>query len=260
MCPQLILHWHAVGLGSWLGRHATGPERRLAQVQLGHADLAIVLAPELAGDAAVLQPQHIAVVANGISDPCSFAVAVPPRTSHCEILFLGLGSAEKGLRRTVEAVALLNDRAPDQWRLTFAGDFATPADATHFNRHATAAPAVFRRVGFADATQKRTLFAATDIFCFPSAYPHEGQPLTLVEAMAHDVRIVTTRWRAIPGMLPATSVWFTDSAEPAAVAASLDAARAAPLPGGALRRHYLAHFTRERHLTTLRSALLSIGS
>src|SRR6185503_2192565 len=106
--------------------------------------------------------------------------------------------------------------------------------------------------------QKRALFAAADVFCFPTAYAHEGQPLALVEALAHDVPIVTTRWRAIPGMLPAEHVWFVEHGCPAQIADALLAAQVAPRPNGALRRHYLAHFTPAAHLATLRAALRSI--
>lgn len=257
-CPRLVLHWHAVGLGAWLTQHATPAERRLARRWLGSADLALVLAPELAADAAVLASRRTVVVANGIADPGPSPTPVGAATAPCAVLFIGLGSREKGLRDTVEAVAQLHARDPGAWRLTFAGSFATEEDARHFNHHAATARGAFHQAGFVDDAQKRTLFADADIFCFPSSYPHEGQPLTLIEALAHDVKIVTTRWRAIPGMLPASSVWFTPAGQPATLAATLATARAAPPPDGALRRHFLVHFMREHHLTALHRALLSI--
>jgi glycosyltransferase involved in cell wall biosynthesis len=258
-CPRLVLHWHAVGLGAWLAQRATAAERRLAQRHLGRADLALVLAPELLADAAEFTPHRTAIVPNGLPDPGPPAARHRQPGSPCEILFLGLGSHEKGLHDTVEAVTQLHGRTPGAWRLTFAGGFATAEDERHFKLHAAAAGGAIRHTGFADDTGKRMLFAAADIFCFPTSYPHEGQPLTLIEALAHDVKIVTTRWRAIPGMLARDHVWFTAPKAPGALAATLEVARAAPPPCGALRRHFLAHFTREHHFAALRQALESLA-
>ena len=69
------------------------------------------------------------------------------------------------------------------------------------------------------------------------------------------VRIVTTRWRAIPAMLPAQHVWFANSGDPKALADALAAAARAPSPEGALRSHYREHFTPERHIAELTAAL-----
>jgi glycosyltransferase involved in cell wall biosynthesis len=263
---QLVLHWHAVGLGSWLATSATPPERWLARALLGGANLAIVLAPELTADAQLLRPQRIAVVPNGISDTAgdlhgrnARATSQPPNRS-TEVLFLGLGSREKGLFDTLTAVAIANRRTPGAFRLTVAGDFASAADEAAFrSQAATLGPEIIRHVGFAEPAQKHALFAAADVFCFPTHYAHEGQPLALIEALAHDVPIITTRWRAIPSMLPAEHVWFVDPGRPDQLAAALLATRAAPRPLGQLRAHYLARFTRERHLAVLAEALTAAG-
>lgn len=253
----LVLHWHAVGLGHWLVAHATPPERWLTHRLLGRAALALVLAPELAHDAQVLAPRRTLVVPNSVADP-------GPATAHapggpCRVLFLGQVSRAKGLFDTLEAMGLAAARAPGAFSLTIAGGFADPAEAQAFAaRTASLPPGLVTLLGPVDETRKHALFAAADVFCFPTSYPHEGQPLTLLEALAHDVPIVTTRWRAIPGMLPAEHVWFVASGQAEQLADALHAARRAGPAAGALRRHYLAHFTPQQHLTALKSALLSL--
>jgi glycosyltransferase involved in cell wall biosynthesis len=259
---QLVLHWHAVGLGAWLATKATPPERWLARTLLGRAHLAIVLAPELTADAQLLRPRRIAIVPNGIPDTADSLhgrdarVTAQPPDRRTEVLFLGLGSREKGLFDTLTAVAIANRREPGGFRLTVAGDFASAADEAAFrSQAATLGPEIVRHVGFANSTQKRALFTVADVFCFPTSYAHEAQPLVLLEALAHDVPIITTRWRAIPSMLPPEHVWFVEPARPDQLATALLAARAAPRPRGQLRAHYLARFTRERHLAALAAAL-----
>jgi glycosyltransferase involved in cell wall biosynthesis len=259
----LVLHWHASGLGEWLATRVTAPERWLAHRLLGRAALALVLAPELQADAARFAPRRIAVVPNGVADPVRPGVApraARPAGAPCEVLFLGMCGRTKGTLDAVEGVALADARGPGGFRLTVAGRFETAAEERAFRaRVAQLRPGLVHYAGFADEARKRALFAAADVFCFPTAYPHEGQPLVIAEALAHDVPIVATRWRAIPGMLPAEHVWFVAPHQPGQVADALLAARSAPRPAGALRRHYLAHFTPERHLARLEAALLSVA-
>ena len=255
----LVLHWHAVGLGEWLVRRATPPERWLTRALLGRATLSIALAPELIADAQLLSPRRIAIVPNGVADPGAPTPRDRAVTTPFEILFLGLGSREKGLFDTLTAVEIALAREPGGFRLTVAGGFASAADNRAFLARAkTLGADVVQHIGFADEARKRALFASADVFCFPTSHPYEGQPLALIEALAHDVPIITTRWRAIPGMLPTTHVWFVDPARPDQIAEALLAARRSERPHGKLREHYLAHFTRERHLEELATALLSL--
>jgi glycosyltransferase involved in cell wall biosynthesis len=255
--PRLVLHWHAPGLGAWIGAKGLSWERARAQRVLGGADLSLVLSPDLASDAQAFRPLRTEVVSNGIPDPGE--PAPRPMGSPVEVLFLGTGSRTKGLHDAAEAIAQLQHRRPGAFRLTFAGDFASPADELEFNRWARASEGAIRRAGFVNEAQKHALLSNSDVFCFPTHYPHEGQPLALLEAMAHDVRIVTTRWRAIPGMLPAENVWFVEPGQPSLLASALESAAGAAAPGGALRRHFLTCFTEKHHLAALRDALLLLG-
>lgn len=255
--PRLVLHWHAPGLGAWIEANGASWERAAARRRLGGAHLSLVLSSELASDAGTFHPLRTEVVANGIPDPGESAPR--PLGSPIEVLFLGTGSRSKGLLDTAEAVAELQRRRPGEFRLTFAGGFATRADETEFNRWELASAGAIRRAGFVDGAEKHALLSQSDVFCFPSRYAHEGQPLVLMEAMAHDLRIVTTRWRAIPGMVPEGNAWFVEPGRPSSLAAALETAAGAASPAGAVRRHYLARFTEKRHLASLRDALLLLG-
>jgi glycosyltransferase involved in cell wall biosynthesis len=280
----VILHWHAVGLGEWLHHTAAPWERWLAQRLLGGVDLAVVLDPALADDARVLRPQRITVVANGLDVPeypLQRRRNEDPPPVRTEVLFLGLCSEEKGLFDTVEAVAQIHQHAPGSVRLTVAGAFPDREQQQRLKaRMAALGPDVLRHVGFASGEQKHALLSAADVFCFPTKYSHEGQPLSLIEALAYDLPIVTTRWRAIPGMLPVMwagcphpaadvnagsghpahrthHVELVEPNAPAQIAEAISRIRRGPGPNGSLHAHYLAHFTRERHLASLAAALQS---
>jgi glycosyltransferase involved in cell wall biosynthesis len=252
----LVLHWHGVGLGEWLGREGTPPERWITRWLLGRADLAVVLAPELAADAQTFRPLRTSVVANGLPSPKPAAVVADRvRDGRFEVLFLGQCSRTKGLFDAVQAVLLLDQHNPGAFRLTVAGDFPSTEEKSAFLNAVGPRAGTVRYVGPVDEAKKRALFAETDVFCFPTYYPHEGQPLVLIEAMASDIPIVTTRWRAIPGMLPAEHVWLVEPKQPELIADALIAAHAAGPAYGALRGHYENHFTIEAHLAAFKGAL-----
>ena len=255
----LVLHWHGIGFGAWLTTRATWPERWLSKKLLGGAQLAIVLAPELIADAQAFFPRKIAVVRNGIQYAGEPAHSAREPGAPTQVLFLGLCTPAKGIFDTLTAVAVANRRERDAFRLVVAGGFANRWDEEAFYSQAAAlGSGIVSHVGFADDATKHTLLARADVFCFPTTHPHEGQPLSLIEALAHDLPIITTRWRAIPGMLPTGHVWYVDPGRPDQIADALIASRHAAPRNGARRKHYLAHFTRDRHLTDLSAALAAL--
>ncbi|HWL15397.1 MAG TPA: glycosyltransferase family 4 protein [Opitutus sp.] len=259
---RLVLHWHAVGLGEWLATQASAFERGLATRLLGRADLAIVLATDLAADAAFLQPKRVEIVPNGLdSDPAADAAPRARRRDDAptEILFLGLCTREKGVFDTLTALAIANRREPGAFRLTVAGEFASVRDQHAFFSQVDAlGREAVRHVGFVDDTRKHALLSSADVLCFPSFYPHEGQPLVLIEALAHDLPIVTTRWRALPGLLPREHVQLVDPARPDQIADALLAVRRSTRPAGELRAYYNAHYSCARHLALLANCLRSL--
>lgn len=261
---RLVLHWHAPGLGGWLQTHASPPERVLTRRLLGRADLAIVLAESLRADAGVLAATHVTVVPNGIADPCPEFVRPRQRDGPFRVLFLGLGSEDKGLFATangvIEANRLVGAAATaPAFTLTVAGAFPDAATRTRFNRLTAAYPAVLRHAGMVAGANKHALFVQSHALCLPTCYPHEGQPLVLLEAMAYDLPIVTTRWRAIPETVPAAGARLVEPGDVAALARALVTLHSCPLAPGLLRHEFLSRFTLPTHLARLAAALSLLG-
>ncbi len=260
---KTIFHWHAVGLGAWARSNRSRWSRRMCHHVFDRADLSIVLAPELAEDAQEFRPKQIRVVPNGIPEPrfSSETESNPPvwkNASVFRVLFLGLGNESKGLFRTIEAVAAANHHRPGGFQLTFAGNFESPADEQRFRAAEAKNPEAFQWVGFADETAKARWYKTADVLCFPTQYPHEGQPLVILEALAHDLPIIASRWRSIPGLLPSQQTWLVEPDQAAALVEALLAARSSPREAGVLRQHYETRFTLATHLRVLKEALQSV--
>lgn len=255
---KLILHWHASGLGTWLETNAHQWERRAAQRWLGQADLSIVLGEALRPDAEILKPVRVAVVPNGIPDPW----ANSPEPTHSpldpsgpvQLLFLGVGSEAKGLFDTIRAL----EKLPQGFELTFAGEFDSTLDFQKFEKARSSGGNRIRAVGFVEGKKKHELLLQSDILVFPSRYAAEAFPLVILEALAANLAVVTTRWRAIPEMLPTGSTRLIEPGNIEELTEAL-ASLAVDPESPNTRSHFLEHFTQKTHLENLAAALRSLS-
>ncbi len=290
---RLILHWHAAGLAKWLETCVLIRTRAMTYRLMKSADLSIVLSNYNVADAEKLLPKSVRIVSNGVPDPCpDFAQTVLPRRQQrfaararllaggnvgagdfreagtdlhlVKVLYLAHCTREKGLFAAVEAVRLANRAcasryAPLRMLLLAAGSFVTPEEKSEFDQ-LLADPeygAVVQYCGFVAGDEKLRLLREADLFCFPTCYPSENQPVNLIEAMAFGLPVLTTRWRSLPEMLPRDYPGLVGGQTPESIAAALLALMTRDT-GEALRQTFLQCYTLERHLASLAEALVSV--
>jgi glycosyltransferase involved in cell wall biosynthesis len=289
---DFVHHWHAVGLGDWLKRDGSWLERWLTHRLLGRPALGVALAIPSMRDALWFRSQDVKIVPNGIPDPCpDFDEAILPRrrarlqarrrmlagealtgrevgaaqddpeTFH--VLFLAHCTREKGLFDTLEAIALANGqllaaRSPFRCRLTVAGAFPREDEQAEFQRRVAQSDlaGAVHYAGFVDGVAKNALLCDSDCLCFPTFYHAESFGLVVVEAMAAGLSVITTRWRALPELLPTDYPGFVPIADPAAVAQALISAF--QWEATELRATFLARFTERAHAARLAEALRSL--
>lgn len=262
---RVILHWHAVGLGAWLQSEAWPWERWMTRACLGRASRAIVLARSNRADAEVLRPRSVAVVGNGIPDPCpDYWSHLGPRRSGApqgpvlRVLFMAHCTRDKGVFGAIDAVVAANRTLGPgpRFRLTVAGSFLSAAEEDEFRSRA-ARPDIagdLEIAGFVSGAEKDRLLRESDIFLFPTYFANEGQPLNLIEAMAYGLPCVTTRWRSIPEYFPPDYPGLCVPRDVPALAAALHAV-AGKIDGNDLRRVFEQRFTVAAHLRSLAAAI-----
>lgn len=291
--PHLILHWHAAGLARWLEFCAQGATRSQTYRLFKHVALSIVLSRFNRADAEKLLPQRIAVVSNGIPDPCPHfeAEVLPRRLARAaarrrllagaapgegdpaaagaepglvRVLYLAHCTREKGVVDAWEGVRLANRRlaaarSPLRLRLHIAGGFVDAQEQAELET--LMADEELRPQleyhGFVAGEAKDRLLRDADLFCFPTYFSNENQPVNLIEALAYGLPVVTTRWRSVPEILPPNYPGLVAPRQPAQVAESLIALLAHEA-ARQLRDHFTSHYTIERHLANLAAALRSI--
>ena len=287
---ERIYHWHASGLGDWLQREGNWFERWLTHRLLGKPKLGLSLAIPSMRDALWFRSGRVEIVANGIPDPCpEFDKTIRPRREArakarrrlmagetlsvgereeaggdpetFQVFYLAHCTREKGVFETIEGVRIANERLRAQgsklrMRATLAGAFLFPGEERELKAAIEKANAVepcVTHAGFVSGETKQRLLVESDCLCFPTYYNAEGQPVSLLEAMAFGLQIVTTRWRAIPELLPADHPGFCAPRDPADVAAKLIAVCTQDaLP---LRDHFLTSYTARQYVAMLHTTL-----
>lgn len=289
---RVILHWHAAGLGKWLETCTTIRTRSWTFSRMKNVDLSIVLSKYNRGDAEKLFPRSIEVVSNGIPDPCpGFEHDVLPRRKArlaarlklllgekltpeeqsqagadpqiVHVLYLSHCTREKGAFDAIRGVALANQKLADQHsplflRLTVTGNFVTAADRKEFEELMKdgSASGCVHYAGFVTGEQKTALLRGADIFCFPTYFPNENQPVSLIEAMAFGLPVLTTRWRSLPELFPSNYPGLVDVRSPDQIADRLLDLLAED--GETLRQTFLAKFTLSNYISGLAAAFHSV--
>jgi glycosyltransferase involved in cell wall biosynthesis len=290
---RVILHWHAAGLAKWLEMVVTMRFRSLTYRLMKQVDLSIVLSKYNRADAEKIFSREVRVVSNGIPDPCPhFAREILPRRRArfaarrkllsgqaltatdlrdtgkepdvVRVLYLAHCTREKGLFDTLTAVALATQRlhqrhAPVSLRLLVTGGFVKKEEKAEFDQQ-IAEPGlagIVQYLGFVSGDQKSQLLREADLFCFPTYYENENQPVNLLEAMAFGLPILTTRWRSLPELFPSNYPGLVEVQSPGQLAERLLALMTVE-PGDEFRDSFLRSFTLERHLSGLAEAFTHI--
>ncbi|HZI31588.1 MAG TPA: glycosyltransferase family 4 protein, partial [Candidatus Binatia bacterium] len=273
---KMILHWHAAGLAKWLETENPIQFRAFTWRLFRPVDLSVVISRYNFADGQKLLSRRIIVVNNGIPDPCPDFEEILLKQRHkrfllrqkvlagethhspvaVHVLFLAHCTREKGLFAAIEAVRqanrLLHERGlPMRLQLTVAGNFVNPGEQAEFDRirRDPELTGVLRHAGFVSGDRKSALYREADIFCFPTRYLGENQPVNLIEAMAFGLPIVTTRWRSLPEMFPENYPGLVNGQDPEEIAGALLQVLG-NRSGELARNHFCARFTLENHLAS----------
>ena len=181
-----------------------------------------------------------------------------------KVLYLAHCTRDKGVFDALQGVAAANRRlrqrqAPLSLRLLVAGGFVRATERAEFEQR-LAEPGMAEMVqylGFVSGEQKNQLLREADLFCFPTYYENENQPVNLIEAMAYGLPILTTRWRSLPELFPANYPGLVRARSPEQVADRLVALTMTET-GEMFRETFTRHYTMERHLTALAEAITQL--
>jgi glycosyltransferase involved in cell wall biosynthesis len=179
-----------------------------------------------------VSPERIHIVPNFAQDNlfvgtdaihAKFSAANPLR-----LLFLSNFNPGKGHRELLEAIMLLRPDTLARVHVDFAGGFESDADRQEFLKAAGAFPGVHYH-GVAEGAAKERLLASAHIFCLPTYYAFEGQPISLLEAYAAGCGVITTDHGGILDVFaPGENGYLVEKRSAASIAAAVERAVANP--------------------------------
>jgi glycosyltransferase involved in cell wall biosynthesis len=175
------------------------------------------------------------------------------------ILFLSNLIPGKGYKELLQAIKLLSRELSSRIRVDFAGGFETCVDEKWFREEIKNLPSVYYH-GVVHGEVKKSLLANAHIFCLPTYYPFEGQPITILEAYASGCAVLTTDHSGIFDIFsPSMNGWEVQSKSPISIVDALVEIFSSPAVAAGIGKfnHQLAYtkYTRLAHLKSLYTAV-----
>jgi glycosyltransferase involved in cell wall biosynthesis len=133
----------------------------------------------------------------------------------------------KGLFDVLEALCILDPAL--RVRLRYAGSIIPEAGATaesirgRLDEYHGRLGDRFIECGHLDDAEKWALLLDSDILLLPSAFPKEGQPLSIIEALYAGCFVIATEYRAIQDMIEdGKNGRFVPAGDPQAIARAIE--------------------------------------
>lgn len=202
--------------------------------------------------------------------------SLPAKGESINLLYLSNMHPAKGYMDLLEACALLKNEGFSPFRCDFCGAFMQ----TILQRYALGPDEqkveFFRRVsalnlgdhvsceGVVHGERKQQLLRQAHIFILPTYHPWEGQPISIIEAMAFATPIISTRHKGIPEeLIDGYNGYFVEAQNPDDIAEKIkklisDQNKYAKMSHNA-RKYFEREFTREKHLERLIPLITNSG-
>lgn len=120
---------------------------------------------------------------------------------------------------------------------------------------------VVRYHGTVTGSKKRNILQNADIFVLPTYYPWEGQPISIIEALAFGIPVISTEYRGIPEqVIDGYNGFLVSACAPIEIADAVERMWVDPNLYHELSLHAIEHFqknfTQDEHLNRLISVIL----
>jgi glycosyltransferase involved in cell wall biosynthesis len=114
------------------------------------------------------------------------------------VLFLSNLYGGKGHNELVDGYLSLPRELRDRFRVAFVGGFESAQLREEFLRKIDGEAGLSYLGTFIAGNEKRALYGKSQVFCLPTYYPYEGQPISILEAYATGCVVITTEHSGIP--------------------------------------------------------------
>ncbi len=184
------------------------------------------------------------------------------------LLYLSNMILEKGYLTVLEACEILHKELRVPFQCDFYGKFMQPQigreTEASIESHQSFMDQIKRRGlekvvafhGVLQPEEKKNVLSESHLFILPTQYLWEGQPISILEAIAYGIPVISTRFRGIPEqVIHGFNGYFVDPLDAGAIAAHVETVFRDPDAYHELSRnavnHFMRHFTTEKYLSAL---------
>lgn len=188
---KIIIHQHGGDIKNFYHKELSEEGQKRMRDLFAKADLFFVLTPEWAAFFKdLVDEKKIRVVTNSISIPDLSDKVYGKK----QVLFLGRICKDKGIGELFSCIRRLHEK-DEQVKLLLGGIW----EDMQLKEEALKYPECFSYLGWIGGEEKEKALFESDVFVLPSYY--EGQPVSVLEAMASACAVVATRVGGIPEMI-----------------------------------------------------------
>jgi glycosyltransferase involved in cell wall biosynthesis len=276
---RLVLHLHGGGYRPFYETQPPWLQRVIAKT-VAQADAIIVLGEQLRDQFAFVPniEEKIHVVPNGLPldlQPKTVRSKSLPTTGALRLLYLSNLIESKGYLTLLEACRILHHEHQIPIHCDFCGDFGqTSVDKLS---HPSEAKANFLHListwqltdvvtyhGMVTGDKKQQFLEQAHTLILPTTYPWEGQPISIIEALAFSTPVIATSHRGIPEQVIDRYNGFLVAPNAINIAEALLEMLQNPTLYQALSKnaktHFEEHFTQEKYLKLLIPLILGKSS
>lgn len=215
-----FIHVH----GNYLGTQyklLAGIKRKIFAYLISRAKGGFVLSKSLRGNFDGLLPdEKINVVENFAEDALyHFSEGKIKDFSKLRVLYFSNLMKEKGILDVLQALQLMDQKGID-FEATLAGAIEKDIETEVHLKIEEIGPKV-KYIGVIKGEVKNSVLLENNVFILPTYYRMEGQPISILEAMAMGNLIVTTEHGGIPDIVSADNGCFVDPNSPNSILETL---------------------------------------
>lgn len=208
---KIVIHLHGGGFRNILDNEFNAVQKRLNYKILSKVDAGIILGDSLRHIfEGIISEDKIFIVENCVDD--EFVINKEQFNNKInsleisekfKILYLSNFIEDKGYKHVLQLAKLVREKGDNRFEFIFAGKFFSEDDKKDFFNYVyeNDINSIIDYKGVVSGKEKLELLRKSHIFILLTSYKNEGQPISIIEAAANGLIVISTRHAGIPDIL-----------------------------------------------------------